>query len=65
MCLQLDLESAAPPEQALRRKLNSHASLLKEFSITFTEAIKMVIFLYTIPYGTLPDANKAFECFVT
>ncbi|KAL6523824.1 hypothetical protein OROHE_016362 [Orobanche hederae] len=38
----LDLESAAPPEQALRRKLNSHASLLKEFSITFTEAIKMM-----------------------
>ncbi|KAL7081360.1 hypothetical protein ACP275_14G035300 [Erythranthe tilingii] len=41
--LQLfDFESAAPPEQALRRKLNSHASILKEFSITFTEAFKMV-----------------------
>ncbi|KAL3634379.1 hypothetical protein CASFOL_021433 [Castilleja foliolosa] len=38
----LDFDSAAPPEQALRRKLNSHASLLKEFSITFTEAIKMI-----------------------
>ncbi|GFP98320.1 non-lysosomal glucosylceramidase [Phtheirospermum japonicum] len=39
---KLDFDSAAPPEQALRRKLNSHASLLKEFSITFTEAIKMI-----------------------
>ncbi|KAK6122831.1 hypothetical protein DH2020_043412 [Rehmannia glutinosa] len=37
----LDFDSAAPPEQALRRKLNSHASILKEFSITFTEALKM------------------------
>ncbi|GER43625.1 non-lysosomal glucosylceramidase [Striga asiatica] len=41
-CQQLDFDSAAPPEQALRRKLNSHASILKEFSITFTEAIKMI-----------------------
>ncbi|KAM5552683.1 hypothetical protein ABKV19_025080 [Rosa sericea] len=41
--LQLfDFDSAAPPEQAWRRKLNSHANLLKEFSITFREAIKMV-----------------------
>ncbi|CAN1144521.1 Non-lysosomal glucosylceramidase [Linum perenne] len=41
--LQLfDFDSAAPPEQAWRRKLNSHANLLKEFSVTFAEAIKMV-----------------------
>ncbi|KAK4341575.1 hypothetical protein RND71_040076 [Anisodus tanguticus] len=41
--LQLfDSDSAAPPSQAWRRKLNSHASKLKEFSVTFTEAIKMV-----------------------
>ncbi|KAM7488738.1 hypothetical protein LguiB_026222 [Lonicera macranthoides] len=41
--LQLfDFDSAAPPEQAWRRKLNSHASILKEFSITFMEAVKMV-----------------------
>ncbi|KAH6834582.1 Beta-glucosidase [Perilla frutescens var. hirtella] len=41
--LQLfDIEGAAPPEQALRRKLNSHASILKEFSVTFKEAIQMV-----------------------
>ncbi|XP_012569771.1 uncharacterized protein [Cicer arietinum] len=41
--LQLfDLDSAAPPEQAWRRRLNSHANLLKEFRVTFTEAIKMV-----------------------
>ncbi|XP_051129367.1 uncharacterized protein LOC127250240 [Andrographis paniculata] len=37
-----DHDSAAPPEHAWRRKLNSHASILKEFSVTFTEAIKMV-----------------------
>ncbi|CAA2959830.1 non-lysosomal glucosylceramidase [Olea europaea var. sylvestris] len=37
----LDFDSAAPPEQAWRRNLNSHASILKEFSVTFTEAIKM------------------------
>ncbi|KAL1342227.1 hypothetical protein HN51_028797 [Arachis hypogaea] len=41
--LQLfDFDSAAPPEQAWRRRLNSHANLLKEFSVTFMEAIKMV-----------------------
>lgn len=38
----LDFDSAAPPVQAWRRKLNSHASILKEFSVTFREAIKMV-----------------------
>ncbi|CAI9761633.1 unnamed protein product [Fraxinus pennsylvanica] len=37
----LDFDSAAAPEQAWRRKLNSNASILKEFSVTFTEAIKM------------------------
>ncbi|EPS64589.1 non-lysosomal glucosylceramidase, partial [Genlisea aurea] len=36
------MENAAPPESAWRRNLNSHASLLKEFSVTFIEAIKMV-----------------------
>lgn len=39
--LQLDYDSSAPPEQAWRRRLNSHANLLKEFSVTFMEAIKM------------------------
>lgn len=38
----LDFDSAIPPEQAWRRKLDSHASILKEFSITFMEAIKMI-----------------------
>ncbi|XP_051118072.1 uncharacterized protein LOC127242544 isoform X2 [Andrographis paniculata] len=38
----LNADNAAPPEYAWRRKLNSDASVLKEFSITFTEAIKMV-----------------------
>ncbi|CAL0321180.1 unnamed protein product [Lupinus luteus] len=38
----LDFDDAAPPEQAWRRRLNSHANLLKEFSVTFMEAIKMV-----------------------
>ncbi|KAH9680924.1 non-lysosomal glucosylceramidase [Citrus sinensis] len=38
----LDFDSAAPPEQAWRRRLNSHANILKEFSVTFMEAIKMV-----------------------
>ncbi|KAL5997037.1 hypothetical protein ACLOJK_007963 [Asimina triloba] len=33
---------AAPPKQAWRRRLNSHADRLKEFSVTFTEAVKMV-----------------------
>lgn len=38
----LDFDSASPPEQAWRRNLNSHASILKEFSVTFVEAIKMI-----------------------
>ncbi|KAL4292010.1 hypothetical protein GQ457_14G012250 [Hibiscus cannabinus] len=41
--LQLfDFDSAAPPTHAWRRRLNSHANILKEFSVTFMEAIKMV-----------------------
>jgi hypothetical protein len=40
--LQLDFDGGAPPEQAWRRKLNSHANLLKEFSVTFMEAMRMV-----------------------
>ncbi|GAV66154.1 DUF608 domain-containing protein/GBA2_N domain-containing protein [Cephalotus follicularis] len=41
--LQLfDFDSAAPPVHAWRRRLNSHANILKEFSVTFVEAIKMV-----------------------
>ena len=40
--LQLDFDGGAPPEQAWRRKLNSHANRLKEFSITFMEAMRMV-----------------------
>lgn len=39
--LQFDFDSAAPPEHAWRRRLNSHANLLKEFRVTFMEAIKM------------------------
>jgi non-lysosomal glucosylceramidase len=38
----LDFDGGAPPEQAWRRKLNSHANLLKEFSVTFMEAMRMV-----------------------
>nr|XP_043634451.1 non-lysosomal glucosylceramidase-like [Erigeron canadensis] len=38
----LDFDSGAPPEHAWRRKLNSQAGILKEFSVTFMEALKMV-----------------------
>ncbi|XP_010241124.1 PREDICTED: non-lysosomal glucosylceramidase isoform X2 [Nelumbo nucifera] len=38
----LDYDSAAPPKQAWRRRLNSHANILKEFSVTFMEAIQMI-----------------------
>ncbi|CAA6655301.1 unnamed protein product [Spirodela intermedia] len=38
----LDFDGGAPPEQAWRRRLNSHANLLKEFSVTFMEAIRMI-----------------------
>ncbi|XP_041000038.1 non-lysosomal glucosylceramidase-like isoform X2 [Juglans microcarpa x Juglans regia] len=41
--LQLfDFDSSAPPAHAWRRRLNSHANILKGFSITFMEAIRMV-----------------------
>ncbi|XP_078173387.1 uncharacterized protein LOC144567189 isoform X2 [Carex rostrata] len=38
----LDFDCGAPPEQAWRRRLNSHANLLKEFTVTFKEAIRMM-----------------------
>ncbi|KAK2966557.1 hypothetical protein RJ640_014526 [Escallonia rubra] len=38
---RFDFDSAAPPGLAWRKRLNGHASILKEFSITFTEATKM------------------------
>ncbi|KAG6521629.1 hypothetical protein ZIOFF_018754 [Zingiber officinale] len=38
----LDFDGGAPPEHAWRRRLNSHANRLKEFSVTFMEAIKML-----------------------
>ncbi|KAK1257159.1 hypothetical protein QJS04_geneDACA024892 [Acorus gramineus] len=38
----LDFDGAAPPQQAWRRRLNSHANRLKEFNVTFREAIKMM-----------------------
>eukprot|EP01018_Ginkgo_biloba_P009127 Gb_37177 [translate_table: standard] len=38
----LDSDHGAPPRQAWRRKLNSHANILKEFSVTFMEALKMI-----------------------
>jgi non-lysosomal glucosylceramidase len=44
--LQFDFDSAALPEQAWRRRLNSHANLLKEFRVTFMEAIKMASDFY-------------------
>lgn len=39
---QLDHDPGAPPHQAWRRKLNSHANLLTEFRVTFMEAVRMV-----------------------
>ncbi|XP_038970924.1 non-lysosomal glucosylceramidase-like isoform X2 [Phoenix dactylifera] len=38
----LDFDGGAPPEQAWRRRLSSHANILKEFSVTFMEAIRMM-----------------------
>ncbi|KAH7662725.1 Glucosylceramidase protein [Dioscorea alata] len=38
----LDFDGASPPEQAWRRRLNSHANRLKEFSVTFMEAMRML-----------------------
>ncbi|RWW31077.1 hypothetical protein BHE74_00024699 [Ensete ventricosum] len=39
---KLDFDGGAPPDHAWRRRLNSHANRLKEFSVTFMEAIQMV-----------------------
>uniref|UniRef100_A0A0E0LK01 Non-lysosomal glucosylceramidase n=1 Tax=Oryza punctata TaxID=4537 RepID=A0A0E0LK01_ORYPU len=38
----LDFDDGSPPEYAWRRKLSSHANRLKEFNVTFREAIKMM-----------------------
>lgn len=40
-----EADPGAPPAQAWRRKLNGHANLLREFSVTFMEAFRMVISL--------------------
>ncbi|KAK9087333.1 hypothetical protein Syun_029727 [Stephania yunnanensis] len=40
--MDLDFDSASPPEHAWRRRLNIHANLLREFSVTFREAVKMI-----------------------
>jgi hypothetical protein len=42
--VQLDHDPGAPPEQAWRRKLNSHANFLRSFSLTFMELLSLVIF---------------------
>jgi non-lysosomal glucosylceramidase len=38
----LDFDDGSPPEHAWRRKLSSHANRLKEFNVTFREAIRMM-----------------------
>lgn len=38
----LEDDPGAPPHQAWRRKLNSHAEVLKEFRVTFMEGFKML-----------------------
>ncbi|PKA54158.1 hypothetical protein AXF42_Ash018168 [Apostasia shenzhenica] len=38
----LDFDGGTPPELAWRRRLNSHANKLKEFSVTFMEAMRMM-----------------------
>lgn len=38
----LEDDPGAPPEQAWRRKINSHADTLKEFRVTFMEGFKML-----------------------
>lgn len=43
---QLESDPGAPPKKAWRRKLNCTAGFLKEFSVTFMEAIKMVKFKF-------------------
>lgn len=40
---QLEDDPGAPPDQAWRRKINSHADILKEFRVTFMEGLKMVV----------------------
>lgn len=39
--VQLDKSSGAPPDLAWRRTLNSHANQVREFSVTFVEAVQM------------------------
>ncbi|XP_015695224.1 non-lysosomal glucosylceramidase-like isoform X2 [Oryza brachyantha] len=38
----LDFDDGSPPEYAWRRKISSQANRLKEFNVTFREAIKMM-----------------------
>lgn len=38
----LEADAGAPPHQAWRRKLDSHANFLKEFTLTFMETFKMM-----------------------
>ncbi|KAJ4805671.1 Non-lysosomal glucosylceramidase [Rhynchospora pubera] len=38
----LDFDGGAPPSEAWRRRLDSHANKLKEFTVTFMEAMKMM-----------------------
>lgn len=38
----LECDLGAPPQIAWRRRLNSHANLLREFNVTFKEAVKMI-----------------------
>lgn len=38
----LEADPGAPPPQAWRRKLDSHANFLKEFTLTFMETLKMI-----------------------
>ncbi|KAI5068564.1 hypothetical protein GOP47_0016909 [Adiantum capillus-veneris] len=38
----MESDAGAPPPQAWRRKLDSHANFLKEFTLTFKETFKMI-----------------------
>lgn len=38
----LEDDPGAPPRQAWRRNINSHADILKEFRVTFMEGLKML-----------------------
>lgn len=42
---QLESDPGAPPKIGWRRKLNCSAGFLKEFRVTFKEAMKMVLVL--------------------